>query len=206
MRAVTRILAAIIMLGLACSLRAGETKVNENGTAVEEETPAGKNWIELGLGGVNIAGDDAQFKQEHRMSGDVFGGIEDLHFEQAIGKKGQLTVDGHAIFDNHDYDVKVDFTYQGVGYIRAGYTEVRSWYDGNGGFFPVGDIFFAPPHPEMTLDRGEVWVELGLRVPKLPEITLHYSHLFRDGRKDSTIWGDTTLTLVTVNPARKIAP
>jgi len=206
MRAVTRILAGILALALTCSLRAGETKVNENGTAVEEETPAGKNWIELGIGGVNIAGDDAQFKQEHRMSGDVFGGIQDLHFEQAIGKKGQLTVDGHAIFDNHDYDVKVDFTYQGVGYIRAGYTEFRSWYDGNGGFFPVGDIFFAPPHPEMTLDRGEVWIELGLRAPKLPEITLHYSHLFRDGRKDSTIWGDTTLTLVPVNGTRKIAP
>jgi hypothetical protein len=206
MRAVTRILAGILTLALTCSLHAGETKVNENGTAIEEETAAGKNWIELGIGGVNIAGDDAQFKQEHRMSGDVFGGIEDLHFEQAIGKKGQLTVDGHAIFDNHDYEVKIDFTYQGVGYIRAGYTEFRSWYDGNGGFFPAGDIFFAPPHPEMALDRGEVWVELGLRVPKLPEITLHYSHLFRDGRKDSTIWGDTTLTLVAVNPARKIAP
>lgn len=187
-------------------LLAGETKVTENDTATEEEKPAFKNWIELGIGGVNIGGDDAQFKQEHRMSGDIFGGIEDLHFEQAVGKKGQLTIDGHAIFDNHDYDVKVDFTYQGVGYIRAGYTEFRSWYDGNGGFFPVGDIFFAPPHPEMRLDRGEAWVELGLRMPKLPEITLRYSHMFRDGQKDSTIWGDTTLTLVTPNPARKIAP
>jgi hypothetical protein len=206
MRAATRVLVAVLSLAFTCALRAGETKINENGTAVEEETPAGKNWIELAIGGVNIAGDDAQFKQEHRMSGDVFGGIQDLHLDQAIGKKGQLTVDGHAIFDNHDYDVKVDFTYQGIGYIRAGYTEFRSWYDGNGGFFPGGDIFFAPPHSEMALDRGEAWVELGLRAPKLPEITLHYSHLFRDGRKDSTIWGDTTLTLVPVNGTRKIAP
>ncbi|MEY2495368.1 MAG: hypothetical protein QOJ45_1860 [Verrucomicrobiota bacterium] len=206
MRAVAKFFAGLLALGVTCSLRAGETKVNENGAAVEEETPAEKNWIELGLGGVNIGGDDAQFKQEHRMSGDIFGGIEDLHFEQAVGKKGQFTIDGRAIFDNHDYDVKVDFTYQGVGYIRAGYTEFRSWYDGNGGFFPVGNIFFAPPHPEMALDRGEAWVELGLRMPKLPEITLRYSHLFRDGRKDSTIWGDTTLTLVPVNGARKIAP
>ena len=66
--------------------------------------------------------------------------------------------------------------------------------------------FFRPPPEEMTLDRGEAWVELGLRMPKLPEITLHYSHLFRDGQKDSTIWGDTTLTGLAVNPARKIAP
>jgi hypothetical protein len=198
-------LACAATLGTS-SLRAGDNKTTPTTTATEEEAPELKNWIELGIGGVNIGGDDAQFKQEHRMSGDIFGGIEDLHFEQAVGKKGQLTVDGRAIFDNHDYDVKIDFTYQGVGYIRAGYTEFRSWYDGNGGFFPVNGQFFSPPHPEMALDRGEAWVELGLRMPKLPEITLRYSHLFRDGRKDSTIWGDTTLTGVAVNPARKIAP
>src|SRR5436305_5373686 len=197
--------ALAIALGIS-SLRAGDNKAAVSTAATEEEESSAKNWIELGIGGVNIGGDDAQFKQEHRASGDIFGGIQDLHFEQAVGKKGQLTVDGHAIFDNHDYDVKIDFTYQGVGYIRVGYTEFRSWYDGNGGFFPGNGQFFTPPHQEMELDRGEAWVELGLRVPKLPEITLHYSHLFRDGRKDSTIWGDTTLTGLAVNPARKIAP
>src|SRR5438067_1689201 len=62
----------------------------------EEESAEGKNWIELGIGGLIINGDAAQFKQEHRMSGDVFGGIQDLHFEQAVGKKGQFSIDGHA--------------------------------------------------------------------------------------------------------------
>ena len=200
--------AALVFAGAVmfanASLRAGETKVNENGAAVEEEAP--KNWIELGIGGVRISGDEAQFKQEHRISGDFFGGIEDMHYEHAIGKKGQLTIDGHAIFDNHDYDIKFDLSFPDVGYIRAGYTEFRSWYDGNGGFFPGNGLWFPPAHPEDELDRGEAWIELGLRVPKLPEITLRYSHLFRDGRKDSTIWGDSTLTGLAVNPGRKIAP
>ncbi|MEY2518899.1 MAG: hypothetical protein QOF24_658 [Verrucomicrobiota bacterium] len=202
-----------IAIALACAatlgtypVRAGETKITENGTATEEEAPEYKNWIELAIGSVSVRGDEAQFKQEHRISGDIFGGIQDLHLEQSVGKKGQLTVDGHAIFDNHDYDVRLDLTYPGIGYIRGGYTEFRSWYDGNGGFFPVNGQFFSPPHPEMALDRGEAWVELALRMPKLPEITLHYTHLFRDGRKDSTIWGDTTPTGVAVNPTRKIAP
>jgi hypothetical protein len=174
--------------------------------ATEEEAPEGKNWVEVGVGGLITNGDAAQFKQEHRISGDVFGGIQDLHYEQTIGKNTQFTADAHAIFDNHDYDVKMELSQPGLGYIRAGYTEFRSWYDGNGGFFPVNGQFFTPAHQEDTLDRGEAWVELGLRMPKLPEITLHYSHQFRDGRKDSTIWGDTTLTGLAVNPARKIAP
>ena len=190
----------------ASSLLAGDNKaVNANGAATTEEESTAKNWIELQIGGANIAGDDAQFKQEHRISGDVFGGISDLHYEKEMGK-GTLTIDGHGIFDSNDYDLRIDFTQAGVGYIRAGYTEFRSWYDGNGGFYPIGDTFFAPAHPEMALDRGEAWIELGLRMPKLPEITLRYSHLFRSGEKDSTIWGDTNLTLVAVNPTRKIAP
>jgi hypothetical protein len=186
-------------------LRAGDNKVTENGATVAEEETS-KNWIELGIGGINVSGDDAQFKQEHHRSGDVFGGIEDMHYEREIGK-GTLTIDGHAIFDNHDYDVKFDYTVPKVGYIRGGYTEFRTWYDGNGGYFPGGNTLWIPPaHPEDELDRGEAWIELGLRMPKLPEITLHYSHVFRDGRKDSTIWGDSTLTGLATNPSRKLAP
>src|SRR2546423_5366893 len=193
-------------LGIS-SLRAGDNKatVNENGTATEEGESSAKNWIELGIGGVNIGGDDAQFKQEHRKSGDVFGGIQDLHYEATMGK-GTLIIDGRAMCDNSDYDWKIDFTQPGVGYVRGGYTEFRTWYDGNGGFEPVSGLWIPPVHPEDHLDRGEAWIELGLRMPKLPEITLHYSHIFRNGRKDSTIWGDTTLTFLPVNPARKIAP
>lgn len=211
------VLAACLVLAANCPLVAGNTpdgdatpSEGKDGkaaatAATEEETPDYKNWIDLGIGGLIIHGDAAQFKQEHRMSGDVFGGIEDMHLERSIGK-ATLSIDGRAIFDNDDYDVKVELSQPGLGYIRGGYTEFRSWYDGNGGFFPVNGQFFSPAHPEMMLDRGEAWVELGLRMPKLPEITLHYSHQFRDGQKDSTIWGDTTLTGLGVNPARKIAP
>src|SRR5947207_1667046 len=132
-------LIACVTFGGSYPLQAGDKEVVKTETAVvaEEEMPDFKNWIELELGGLNVKGDAAQFKQEHRISGDIFGGISDLHLEQAVGKKGQLTVDGHAIFDNHDYDVQLDLSYPGVGYIRGGYTEFRSWYDGNGGFSPV---------------------------------------------------------------------
>ena len=94
-----------------------------------------------------------------------------------------------------------------LGYIKAGFTEFRSWYDGNGGFFPHdGGTFFPPAFPEMHIDRGDAWIELGLRVPDWPEITIRYAHEFRDGQKDSTTWGDTTLTGLAVNPTRKIVP
>src|ERR1700676_2437991 len=44
------------------SARAGDNKTTPTAaTTEEEETP--KNWIELGIGGGNIGGEDAQFKK-----------------------------------------------------------------------------------------------------------------------------------------------
>jgi hypothetical protein len=203
-----------LLLGCAgifalASARGGDTSDNKSTTAAttEEQPEEYKNWIELGIGGVITSGDRAQFEQEHRLPGDQpYGGIQDLHFEGPLGKDGLFSVDGHGIWDTNDYDIQVQLSKPKLGYIKAGFTEFRSWYDGNGGFFPHNDVFFPPPFPEMHIDRGDAWVELGLRVPDWPEITIRYSHEFRDGQKDSTTWGDTTLTGLPVNPTKKIVP
>jgi hypothetical protein len=193
----------------ATAVRAGETSDGKATTATTEEQPEEyNNWIELGIGGVITSGDRAQFEQEHRLPGDQpYGGIQGLHYEHTFGKDTTLTVDGHAIWDTNDYDIQVQLSKAKLGYIKAGFTEFRSWYDGNGGFFPHdGGTFFPPAFPEMHIDRGDAWVELGLRVPNWPEITIRYEHEFRDGQKDSTVWGDTTLTGLAVNPTKKIVP
>jgi hypothetical protein len=192
----------------AAAVRAGESSDGKASTATtEEQTEEYKNWIELGIGGVITSGDRAQFEQEHRLPGDQpYGGIQDLHFEGPLAKDGLFSVDGHGIWDTNDYDITVQLSKPKLGYLKAGFTEFRDWYDGNGGFFPHNDVFFPPPFPEMHIDRGEAWIELGLRVPDWPEITIRYSHEFRDGQKDSTTWGDTNLTGLPVNPTRKIVP
>ena len=201
----------------ATGLRAGETTDGKAVTTTTEETPEYKNWIELCIGGVITSGDRAQFEQEHRLPGDQpYGGIQDLHFEQTFDKDALFSIDGHALWDFNDYDITVQLSKPKLGYIKAGFTEFRSWYDGNGGFFPhTGPLsdphtgtWFAPPYPEMHIDRGDAWVELGLRVPDWPEITIRYDHEFRFGQKDSTIWGDTNLTglLPPFNSTRKIIP
>jgi hypothetical protein len=203
-----------LLLGCAgifalASARGGDTSDNKSTTAAttEEQPEEYKNWIELGIGGVITSGDKAQFEEQHWLPGDQpYGGIQDLHFEGTLGKDGLFSVDGHGIWDTNDYDIQIQLSKPKLGYIKAGFTEFRSWYDGNGGFFPHNNVFFPPPFPEMHIDRGDAWVELGLRVPNWPEITIRYSHEFRDGQKDSTTWGDTTLTGLPVNPTRKLVP
>jgi hypothetical protein len=194
----------------ATGLRAGETTDGKAVTTTTEEAPEYKNWIELGVGGTIVNGDNAQFEQEHRLPANTaFGGIQDLHFEGPLGKDGLFSVDGHAIWDTNDYDITLQLSKAKLGYIKAGFTEFRSWYDGNGGFFPHNDVFFDPPFPEMHIDRGDAWIELGLRAPNWPEITIRYEHEFRFGQKDSTIWGDTSLTGLPqppFNSTRKLVP
>lgn len=186
---------SVLCIGLLsdASLLGGEASANKSSAEPTQTETEYTNWFNLETGGVLTHGDAAQFKQEHRMS-DVFGGIEDMHFENAMGK-AQFTIDARAIFGNDDYRVKLELSKACVGYIRAGYTQYRTWYDGNGGFFPLNGAFFSPlGDNELALDRGNAWIELGLREPNLPEITLRYSHEFREGNKDSTLWGPTTAT------------
>ena len=178
-------------------------------TATEEQPEEYKNWIELGIGGVITSGDRAQFEQQHWLpGGQPYGGIQDLHFEGTFDKNGVLSVDGHALWDINDYNLTVELAKPNFGYIKAGYNEFRTWYDGNAGFFPHNDVFFNPPYPEMHIDRGDAWIELGLRAPNWPEITIRYDHEFRFGQKDSTVWGDTNQTglLPPFNSTRKIIP
>ncbi len=208
-----RFAAGFISAGLwvGSSTQAG---VNADGMATPDDKAAPteaqpeqyNNWIEFSLGVIPTTGDKAQFEQNHHLPAEeAWGGISDLHLEGSPSKDVNVVLDGHAIFDTNDFGLKLQVTKAKLGYVQVGFDEFRTWYDGNGGFFRPNSQFFPPPFPEMHIDRGEVWVELGLRVPDLPEITVRYSHEFRDGQKDSTIWGDTTLTGIPF-ATRKIAP
>jgi hypothetical protein len=152
------------------------------------------NWLELSVGHFSVSGDDAQFQQRHQQRAGTFGGIEDFHWESPFKKKGLFTVDGRGIFDNHDYDITLGLSHPDVGFIRGGFRESRTWYDGSGGFFPPNGQWFNLYDDELSLDRGEAWIEMGLTRPNAPVVTFRYSHQFRDGQKNSTIWGDTGLT------------
>src|SRR6185503_15858741 len=98
------------------------------------------------------------------------------------------------LFDNNDYLAKLRVEKRDKGYVSTGYREFRTWYDGTGGFFPQNRLLISYFDEDLALDRGEAWFEAGLRVPNVPNVTARYTHLFRDGTKSSTAWGDTALT------------
>jgi hypothetical protein len=151
------------------------------------------NWVTLGGGDAFVSGDKGEYKHQHDTNSGPFGGVQDFHWQTFVGKDWTFTMDGHGMFGNHDYDLKLDLTDEKLGYIRAGYTEFRTWYDGTGGYYPIGAVSFQPYDNELYIDRRNVWVEVGLTLPDLPAFIFRYEYDSREGAMDSTSWGQTTL-------------
>lgn len=203
-------------IALCAGLMSGRPLLASAASAAVEkpaEDPTYSNWINFTLGGIITNGNQAEFQRQNpNLNGPIFGGIDDMHLEQSIGK-AVFTVDARAIFANSDYNIKLMLSMPDVGYISTGFTEFATYSNGNGGYLPDakapgGSLFFSGP--EYTLYRGSIWVELGLRVPNIPELTLRYEHAFRNGQKDSTSWGGTNQTGIVATPnnsnVRKILP
>ena len=167
-----------------------------------------RNWFDLSVGGVFVDGDKAALRRREQVTTGAYGGVESFHYEQDVAKKGIMKVDGRGIFDNHDYNLKLEVSHPDVGYLRAGYREYRTWYDPSGGFFPQNSAWFPLyAGDKFALDRGDAFIEAGLTLPKRPQFDFSYHHQFREGLEDSTIWGDTRLTgLGGTTPFRSIVP
>ena len=170
-----------------------DPSIAANTTDLDASSADLTNWVTFGAGGTFVNGDKGQFKREHDTVNGAFGGVEDFHGQIFVGKDGTFTVDGHGIFGNHDYALKLDLTDEKLGYIRAGYNEYRTWYDGTGGFYPVNGLSFVPYDNELYIDRRSAWVEAGLTLPDLPTFVVRYEYDSREGQMDSTSWGQTTL-------------
>ena len=99
------------------------------------------NWIDLGIGGFWTAGNKAQAQAQRRAARGAFGGIEDFRYQTNIDKS-TLTIDGRALFDQNDYKLSFDLRREDVGFVRFSYDQFRTWYNGDGGYYPPGNQFY----------------------------------------------------------------
>lgn len=147
------------------------------------------NWIELGVGSYFPSGNTKQFQQRHGTQNDVFGGIEDFHYQRDLGKDVIFQMDGRAIFDNEDYKLSLEVDKWDLGYLKFNYEQYRTWYNGDGGYYPPTDAWYPLGDEALGLDRGELSFEAGLTLDDVPNVVFKYTHRFREGDKSSTKWG-----------------
>ncbi len=159
------------------------------------EEPELTNWIGFTVGGAFVSGDDQGFMRRTQTNGDFYGGIDTAQLEYELNDSTTLTLDGHALPGMEDYEINIELEKTDLGYVKAGFKQFRTWYDASGGYLEGANMELSEVgsllDDERSIDRGEIYFETGLRMENLPEITFSYRHLYRDGDKDSTCWGDS---------------
>jgi hypothetical protein len=173
---------------------AAETKPEEPPPGTEAAPGDYRNWFETSVGGLIVDGDKASAQRRTGLPASAFGGVQAFHYEHDVGKKGIFKVDGRGIFDNQDYGLRLEWNETDKGFVRGGVSQHRDFYDGTGGWSPSNGQHFPLYNDQFAVIRGNAFFEAGLRLPAKPEITVRYDRDWREGFKDSTIWGPTSLT------------
>jgi hypothetical protein len=191
--------ASLLAVGVQSRAAGGITP----GQSFEGGTNAYNNWIELSAGGLFTDGNKAQAQQMERLSNGAFGGIEDLHYQTDVAKQTTLSLDGHAIFDNHNYKAGLGLQKEDFGFIRLSFENYRYYDADNGGYDPVAGVAYPNTGNALTMDRGKISLEAGYNKDGKPKVTFKYTHTYRTGDKGSTEWGPSpSLTL----PTLRLAP
>jgi hypothetical protein len=170
----------------------------------EGPAEAGNNWVEFGLGGMFTSDNQGQAEQNLRHSEGAFGGIQDLHYQKDVAKDVVLSLDGRALFNQHDYQLSLGLTKAESYFLKFDFENFRTWSNGDGGYYPLSDDFYGDGRDALSLDRGLFSLEGGWTFKSGPSLRAKYSHLYRDGEKGSTIWGQTHPDLI--NPSAGLVP
>lgn len=194
------ILGAALLVSFGVARAADEKEEAEeaeppDNSIFEGGTNTFNNWVTFSAGGMLLDGNDAQARQTRRLPDGAFGGIEDFHYATEVAKKLTLTADGRGIYD-HDYNLSFALAKEETWFLRLNLENYRTWYNGDGGYYPPGNLWFPLAGNALGLDRGEISIEGGLTLKKWPALNFKYSHLTREGQKSSTVWGQTHTSLL----------
>jgi hypothetical protein len=154
------------------------------------------------VGFTAVDGDEEKFREDWWTRDKWSAGVEALTLGGQLDDGTEYKVEGRAVVPGNDYQLFVTIRKIDRGFLRAGYSEYRKYYDGTGGFYES----FPTPHFELDddlhLDIGSFFLAAGIEIPDLPRIGLGYERQFRDGSKSLTGWGGVSAGGIT----RKIHP
>ena len=199
-RCATAVAALTLVIGVA----------RVNGAGSTDAVPTFDNYVKIGAFGTDLTGNEAAFQARNRQATGTVG-IEDMYFAKDLDKETSLQIDGHALAITGDYLAKFVVTKNDVGSVEMGYKSFRTYYDGVGGFFPLNKYWSTLSPEDLHVDRNKFWAEAKINLPNLPVFTVRYTNETRSGQKDSTIWGSSDFTGLSILGApitqyRKMAP
>ncbi len=164
-----------------------------------------ENWLSLSGGAfISLDGHEGSYQRRHQHEGAGFGGVDSFRYVRSLENDRTLRIDGKAVVGDGDYAVRAVLRDENNGwYLEAGFRESRVFYVGSGGYSP-GALWIQPIDDQLAIDRGEYWLEAGYERDAWT-FKIRGSRRYREGEKDSTMWGDTIFAGVGT-ASRKIVP
>lgn len=155
------------------------------------------------LRGIGVRGDSAKFRELEGRKEGLGGGVDDVLVSQQTGPNEKFLLEGHALVPDNDFRLRLAVDETDKGFVHAGFEEWRKYYDNTGGYDPSA----VPPqfdlNRDLYVDNGRIWADLGLTLPRWPQIVLGYEYQFKQGNKSMLDWGQANGQNVNIAPATK---
>jgi len=139
-----------------------------------------------------VSGNVQKFREDVGVEPGWNGGVEDATLHYDFNKDTTLDGEGRFIIDEHDYKLQLQLTKRDVGFVRAGYTEWREYYDSQGGFYGPFTPSSFRLNQDQSLDNRDIFFEAGLTLPNIPRITIGYERQSQYGDESLVEWGGVT--------------
>ena len=145
--------------------------------------------LEPMIGGTEVNGNQAKFREIEETHQGISGGAEKFFFEQTTPDE-TISLSGRAIVPDDDFDVQLALTEAGGGFIHAGFDQWRKYYASDGGYDPAVFPSEFNLNRDLYLDDGRAWADFGIDLPRGTEMVFGYEYQYQKGNEATLDWGN----------------
>ncbi|HEX5400089.1 MAG TPA: c-type cytochrome domain-containing protein [Verrucomicrobiae bacterium] len=138
---------------------------------------------------IDVHGNNKKFRELEGTHEGFGGGAKHFSMSAQISPDEKLSFEGHVLVPENDLELALALEKNNVGFVHGGFTEWRTYYNDAGGYNPAVTPSEFNLDRDLYVDNGRAWVDLGLTLPRLPQIVLGYEYQFKHGNKSMLDWG-----------------
>ncbi|MFA6564398.1 MAG: autotransporter outer membrane beta-barrel domain-containing protein [Verrucomicrobiia bacterium] len=144
---------------------------------------------------VDVTGNKSSFREHWWMKDGWSGGIDKFNFHGKVDKDTDFNVEGRALYNQRDYDIRMELVRPDFGFVRAGFSQFPKYFNDTGMYYSRFSTPSFALGDEPSLNIGKIFFDAGLTLPNMPKITIGYEHQFKDGSKSLLESGSVVQTL-----------
>ncbi len=138
---------------------------------------------------IDVTGNRSKFQELEGVNTGFAGGVDQLSATQQVSPDTKMSLTAHVIAPGRDIDVLYKVDKNDLGFIHAGFTDWRKYYNDIGGYNGTITPSSFDLNRNLYVDNGRAWIDFGLTLPHAPEIVLGYEFQFRNGNQANLDWG-----------------